>query len=147
MNAQAGADAPAFASLYAEVQQFYASHMQRLDSGAADEWADDFTQDGSFHPPTLPQPVRGRAALAAAVRDAHAGLRAAGEQHRHWHGMLSVTPQDDGSLHVRCYALVFATPKGGEPRPHRSCVCEDVLVREDGELRINRRTVTRDDMP
>ncbi|MFF4344852.1 nuclear transport factor 2 family protein [Kitasatospora sp. NPDC001540] len=136
-----------FAALRAEVEQFYAAHLQRLDSGAAEAWAADFTADGWFHPQTLPAPVRGRAALAAAARDAHAKLAAANEQHRHWHGMVSVDAQTDGSVKVRCYALVFATTAGQEPRLHRTCVCEDLLVREEGALRISQRVVTRDDMP
>jgi SnoaL-like domain len=135
------------AELQAEVQQFYARHMQLLDDGRAEEWAETFTADGSFAPPTLPEPVRGRANLAAAVGRAHAELVAAGETHRHWHGMVHVQPATDGTLLVRCYALVFATPRGGEPRIHRACVCTDVLVREDGELRVRERVVTRDDLP
>ena len=37
---------------YSQIQQFYARHFQLLDSGAAEEWALTFTQDGSFarHP-------------------------------------------------------------------------------------------------
>ncbi|HEY8533043.1 MAG TPA: nuclear transport factor 2 family protein [Micromonospora sp.] len=131
---------------YCEIQQFYAEHMQLLDSGRAEEWAATFTEDGVFRVPTLPEPVRGRPALAAAVRKTHAALAAAGEVHRHWHGMLNVRPTPDGAYHVRCYALVFATPRGGEPRLHRTCVCEDILVRVDGKFQVRERTVTRDDL-
>lgn len=139
-------EAPAAASLHAEVQQFYAGQFQLLDSGAAEEWADTFTEDGSFAPPTLPRPVRGKAALAAAVREAHAALAEAGEQHRHWLGMTRIDVKDADTLGVRGYALVFATPAGGESRVHRVCVCDDVLVRQDGEWLVRERRVSRDDL-
>ncbi|SEB30909.1 SnoaL-like domain-containing protein [Streptomyces misionensis] len=137
-----------FARLYSEVQQFYADHFQLLDSGAADEWAATFTEDGFFHPETLPEPVRGRAALAAGVRKVHQELTEAGEQRRHWHGMVSVVPREGAEvLDVRCYALVFATPQGGAPSLRLTCVCEDVLVRVDGTWQVSERRVTRDDRP
>jgi 3-phenylpropionate/cinnamic acid dioxygenase small subunit len=134
------------AELYAQVQQFYARHFQLLDAGRAEEWAQTFTTDGWFWPKLLPEPVRGRAALAAGVRRTHEKLAAEDVQHRHWHGMLDVQPRPDGSLDVRCYALIFATPRGDAPRLHLTCVCEDVLVREDGEWRVAQRRVTRDDL-
>jgi SnoaL-like domain len=149
----AHAEAPAppraaagFAELYAEIQQFYAHHMQLLDAGEAQRWAELFTADASFSVPTAPEPVRGRARLVAAVRETSAHLSEQGEQHRHWLGMIDVQPQPDGSIKTRSYALVFASPRGGPSRVHRVCVCEDVLVRESGELRLSERRVTRDDL-
>ncbi|MGW6603268.1 nuclear transport factor 2 family protein [Streptomyces sp. NPDC055036] len=131
----------------AQVRRFYARHMQLLDSGAADEWAATFTEDGSFAPPSLLEPVRGRAALAAGVRSSAAKLDAAGERHRHLLSMIHVEPAADGSLRVRSYAQIVATPRGGTPRLHLMCVCEDILVRENGELLVRERRVTRDDRP
>lgn len=128
----------------AGVEQFYARHMQLLDAGEAEAWARTFTEDGVFHLPGRPQPARGRAALAEGARRAHAERLDSGETHRHWHGMLDIAPQDDGTVRVRCYALVFATPRGGEPRLHRSCVCEDVLVPSGAEWQVEHRRVTRD---
>ncbi|KUN18490.1 hydroxylacyl-CoA dehydrogenase [Streptomyces corchorusii] len=133
--------------LYVEVQRFYAVHMHLLDEGEAERWAATFTEDGTFEAPALDEPVRGRAALAASIRHGAAEREAAGEVHRHWHGMITVAVRSDGALAVRCYALVFASPKGGPSRLHRVCVCEDVLVREGGGLRVRSRYVTRDDMP
>lgn len=104
--------------LFAEVQQFYARHMQYLDDGAAEEWAATFTEDGSFLPPSLPEPVRGRTALAAGARKAAAGLAEAGEVHRHLLSMVAVDPQDDGTLKVRSYAQIVATPGVGS----RDCI-------------------------
>ncbi|KAB8169919.1 nuclear transport factor 2 family protein [Streptomyces sp. 3MP-14] len=138
------ADSLARVVLHSEVQQFYARHMQLLDAGRADEWALTFTEDGVFAPEHRPEPVTGRAALTAAVSGAYAALVEKGEVRRHWHGMLDVTQNDDGTVGVRCYALIVGTPLGGEARVVMSCVCEDLLVREDGELKVKHRRVTKD---
>ncbi|WP_405016245.1 nuclear transport factor 2 family protein [Kitasatospora sp. NBC_00070] len=130
--------------LRADLDQFYARHLQLLDSGRAEEWAATFTADGTFQLPGRPGPSRGRAELAEGARRAGAAQREAGETHRHWHGMLDVEARPDGSVGVRCYALVYLTPRGGDPRLHRSCVCEDVLVRVDGSWLVRSRVVTRD---
>lgn len=82
-----------------------------------------------------------------ALRRTTQELAEAEEQRRHWHGMVAVFPNDDGSLRVRCYALVFATRREQQPVLHRVCVCEDVLVRENGGLLVKSRKVTRDDLP
>ncbi|UQU67665.1 nuclear transport factor 2 family protein [Couchioplanes caeruleus] len=132
-------------SLYLEVQQFYARHMQLLDSGRAGEWAETFTEDAVFAPEHAPEPTVGRAALAAAVQRSHEKLVADGEVRRHWHGMVDVAPGPDGTLRVRCYALIVGTRVGGTPGLLMSCVCEDVMVRDgDGGLLVRERRVTKD---
>ncbi|MBW5483877.1 nuclear transport factor 2 family protein [Streptomyces bambusae] len=136
------------AALHAEVQQFYAYQMQRLDLGEAEDWSLTFTEDAVFDVPTLAEPVRGRAGLVASVRRARAELAATGERHRHFMGMADVRPRADGTVGVRSYAIVYASRPGGASRVHRVCVCEDVLVRgADGALRVRARQVTRDDLP
>ncbi|MGY2061165.1 nuclear transport factor 2 family protein, partial [Nocardia gipuzkoensis] len=97
-----------FAELYAEVQQFYARHMYLLDSGAAEEWAAGFTENGTFAPPSAPEPIRGRERLIQGVRAARAELAAAREQHRHIMLSLDVQPQADGAIAVRGYAQIVA---------------------------------------
>lgn len=131
--------------LHAEVQQFYARHMHLLDAGDGEGWARTFTEDGSFTPPSLPEPVVGREALAAGVGKAAAALAEAGEVHRHLLVMVAVEERADGTLAVRSYAQIVATPRGGSPRLHLMCVCDDVLVRVGGELKVRERRVTRDD--
>ena len=135
------------AELQAEIAQFYADHFYLLDSGQAQRWADTFTADGAFYPPHRPEPLRGRATLADGVAAAHQEYEQRGEQRRHWHGMVSVNPQPDGRLAVRCYAQIIVTPRGGTPSLHLSCVCHDVFVREDGRWLVAERRVTRDDRP
>ncbi|MFE6848431.1 nuclear transport factor 2 family protein [Streptomyces sp. NPDC057686] len=149
MTLQAGTGpqaAAAFGVLYAEVQQFYAHQMQLLDLGESQLWAETFTEDAVFDVPTLPQPVRGRAGLVAATSRSAAQLAEAGQRHRHFMGMFDVCERPDGAVDVRSYAIVYASQIGGESRVHRVCVCEDVLVRAEGALRVATRRVTRDDL-
>ncbi|PRH81132.1 hydroxylacyl-CoA dehydrogenase [Streptomyces solincola] len=140
------ADAVADEAAYIQIQQFYARQMQLFDAFDAERWAGTFTPDAVFDLPTLDRPVRGRAELAATVRRNRAQAVRGGEQTRHWIGMLDVRPQADGTMHTRCYALVYVTPRGGEPRVQRVCVMEDVLVRSRGKWRTRCRLVTRDDL-
>ncbi|KOG32288.1 nuclear transport factor 2 family protein [Streptomyces resistomycificus] len=135
-----------FERIYAEVQQFYARHIQLMDEGRAEEAAMTFTEDASLvSPPKITEPVRGRAKLAAGLRKAADELDAEGIRYRRCHTMMTVEPQPDGRLAVRAYVQVVRTRRGGEAKLHAMCVCEDVLVREDGELKVHRRVVTRDD--
>jgi hypothetical protein len=134
------------AGLYARVQRFYAEQMQLLDLGAADEWAATFTADGVFTATGQPVPVRGRSAIAEAVRATNAQLASAGVLHRHWLGMLTVSQQPDGTLNARSYALVLEIPLGGDPRIHRSTVCMDELVPVDDTWQVRNRAVSRDDL-
>ncbi|MFF3178053.1 nuclear transport factor 2 family protein [Streptomyces sp. NPDC057900] len=132
--------------LYAQIQQFYARQMQLFDLHEAERWAGTFTEDAVFDVPTLDEPVRGRLALASNVRRNKAQQERSGERFRHWIGMLDLRPQPDGTLHTRCYALVYVTPGQGGSAVHRVCVMEDVLVRSRGKWRTRHRVVTRDDL-
>lgn len=139
-------DQATFSDLYAEVHQFYADHIWLLDEGAADEAAETFTEDATLlSPPRVPEPIRGRAALRTGLRRAAETLTAEGVRYRRCHSMLSVVPEPGGELRVRAYVLVLRTARGGESVVHAMCVCEDVLVRVDGDLKIRERVVMRDD--
>lgn len=135
-----------FGALYAQIQQFYGRQMQLFDQHEAERWAGTFTEDAVFDVPTLEEPVRGRVALASNVRRNQAQQARSGERFRHWIGMLDLRPQADGTLHTRCYALVYVTPGQGGSAVHRVCVMEDVLVRSRGKWRTRHRVVTRDDL-
>ena len=135
-----------FAEVYTEVQQFYARQMYLLDTGAAAEWAATFAVDGWFAPPSAPAPIVGRARLAAGAERAFAALTEAGERHRHLLLAVDVDPRPDGSLVVRSYAQIIATPRGGPSRIHLMCETHDVLVADGGRLVVKERRVTRDDL-
>jgi hypothetical protein len=131
-------------STYFEIQQFYAEHMQLLDSGDAAGWAATFTEDGIFDPPPPRPPVRGRKNLADGAARAAAERAEKREVHRHWHGMVAVQPIDADSVRVTCYALIVVTPAGGEPRLQGACICTDQLVRDENGWSVRHRRVTND---
>jgi SnoaL-like protein len=131
-------------ALYQQIQHFYARQMQLLDVGAVAEWAETFTDEGVFEAGRL-APVRGRANIREAAGGSAGDLAARGVTHRHWLGMLTVTPNDNGSVATRCYALVLEVPRDGVPVIHRSTVCEDTLIHDEGGWLVRHRKVTRDD--
>lgn len=134
-------------SLYNEVQHFYGRQMRYLDSGEVAAWANTFTEDGVFAANAHPEPQVGRAAIAAASELAAAKLVEQGVQRRHWLGMLQVDERKDGTVFARTYALIINTPLGGQAAVQLSCSCDDVLVRDNGQLFVKHRQVRRDDLP
>lgn len=137
---------PVSADLYLEVQQFYAWQMRLLDDGLTAQWAQTFTEDGVFDANGHPHPVQGRDKIAAGALAARKALDEADIRHRHWLGMITVIEQEDGDLLVRSYATVIEIPHGGAASLRFSTVCEDLLVRVNGELKIKDRQVIRDDL-
>ncbi|MFI0982665.1 nuclear transport factor 2 family protein [Streptomyces sp. NPDC021093] len=134
------------AGLYQEIQQFYATQMQLLDTGRAEEWAATFTQEGVFDANAFPQPVAGRSAISAAVRKACDDYAARGIQRRHWLGMLALEENGTGEVVANSYAQVLETPRGGRPELRASTSCRDVLVREAGRWLVKHRQIHRDDL-
>jgi actinorhodin biosynthesis protein ActVIA len=146
MNAPASVTSTVHSGLYAEVQLFYARQVHLLDSWQAEPFAATFAVDGVFeHSPDSP-PVQGRAAIAEEMRAFYQRRFAQDPvQRRHWFSMLDVREQADGSVHAEYYALVVTTRPGQAlPVIAPSCSVRDVLVREEGELRLLRRKVSQD---
>jgi hypothetical protein len=135
-----------FATLYAQVQKFYAEQMRILDAPDTARWAATFTEDAVLELPLLSAPVDAREGLARYTRASAERQRRAAGSLRHWVGRLDVRPQDDGSLHTWCSALAHATPSGGGAKVLYVCVMEDVLVPSRGAWRAAHRRVTRDDL-
>ncbi|WUG99433.1 nuclear transport factor 2 family protein [Streptomyces violaceus] len=135
---------PVPAETYVAVQQFYARQMRLLDERRAEEWARTFTEDGVFAQNIVPEPLRGRDAVAAAVRRNLERTADTPEQRRHVFSMLTVVPGPDGSLSTRCYAQVLVTPAGGPARLHLSAVCEDELVPHGEGWLVRHRRVEHD---
>lgn len=132
---------------YPAIQNFYSRQMQLLDDGKVDEWAGTFTADGTFGANAHPAPFTGRTAIADGARKAHAALVERGVQRRHWLGMLAAEPRAEGGYHVRSYAQILETPRGGATTVVMSTTCDDVLVRgADGGWLVQARAVSRDDL-
>ena len=132
--------------LHAQIQSFYAQQMQLLDASRTTEWAETFTEDGVFATNVRPEAATGRQVIATAAAAARADLAAAGLMHRHWLGMLTVYPQQDGTVLAQSYALVIETPRGGSPSLKHSTRCDDVLVPDGNSWLVKRRLVSRDDI-
>ncbi|MFC9745664.1 nuclear transport factor 2 family protein [Streptomyces niveus] len=135
---------PVSAELYVGVQRFYAEQMRLLDERRAEDWAGTFTEDGVFAQNTGPEPVRGRDAIAAAVRQNLARLSDTPQQRRHVFSMLTVEPGADGAVRARSYAQVLATPPGGPTVLRVSTVCEDELVPYGDAWLVRHRRVEHD---
>ncbi|MEU3353826.1 SRPBCC family protein [Streptomyces sp. NPDC037389] len=131
---------------YAALQQFYAAQLRLLDDGEGGAWAETFAEDGEFDGnngdgSNRPKPLRGRAAIAAAV--AAAGPRPG--RRRHFTGMLTARQRPDGSVVTRFYALVVDTGTGEAPALRLTATCEDALVPDGaGGWLVRRRLVAHD---
>jgi acyl carrier protein len=135
------------AAVREEVAQFYARQMQLLDDGAAELWAQTFTEDGVFATNAGPEPAVTRAAIATAARSTVDSLAAQGLIRRHWLGMLALDIESPEIVRARSYALIFETARGGQATLRLSTTCEDVLVQVDGDWQVRHRLVCRDDLP
>jgi bifunctional aromatase (cyclase/dehydratase) len=135
---------PATDALYSRISQFYAWQMRLLDEGAAEAWADTFTEDAVFDETSMPEPVRGRVELALAARRRVDQLAEQGRTRRHWLGMLEVAAAEDGTVQTSYYALALSTPPGGMPEVIASTVAEDILVHTAEGWQVQRRTVRQD---
>ncbi|MFI7665404.1 nuclear transport factor 2 family protein [Nocardia sp. NPDC049526] len=130
--------------LYAEVQQFYADQMQRLDNRDIPGYAETFTEDAEFeHTPGRP-PARTRAGIVSDLVEFHKRFEADPMQRRHWFNMINLQPQDDGTIVSTAYCLVVKIRPNSKPEIAPSCVVHDVLVRVDGNLLTRSRRVAHD---
>lgn len=135
---------PVTTETYTQILQFYAQHVQLLDNGRAEEWSDQFTEDGVFSQNVKPDPKIGRAVIGAGMRRGVDRIAATGVTRRHWFGMVDAAAQPDGSVRTRYYAIVFETPKGGRPSVYLSTTGADELVRQDGRWLVRSRHVAHD---
>ncbi len=130
-------------NLYAEVQQFYAMQMQRLDRVDAEGYAATFTDDAEFiHSPGQPG-SRTRAGITRDVYKVAEQFKTDPQQRRHWFNMVNLEPLDDGRIKSTVYCLVVKNRAGQKP-DFVSCVVNDILVRLDGELLTQYRRVEYD---
>lgn len=143
-------------ALYTEVERFYARQVQLLGEGDLERWALTFTEDAVFEQEAqagrvwtgnAPSQRRGRAAIVAAARGAVAARREAAKVRRYLIGMLDVGPGADGTLRTTYLAVLLQTPRGGPPEVYLSTTGRDVLVRQDGALRVRHRINSHDNAP
>jgi actinorhodin biosynthesis protein ActVIA len=130
-------------NLYAEVHQFYATQMQRLDRVDVEGYAATFTDDAEFiHSPGQP----GSHTRDGIIRDVYKvaeQFKTDPQQRRHWFNMVNLELLDDGHIKSTAYCLVVKNRAGQKP-DFVSCVVNDVLVRENGELLTKYRRIDYD---
>ncbi|MGW2644191.1 nuclear transport factor 2 family protein [Streptomyces sp. NPDC001393] len=149
VQATAVAPVPVSAEVYQDLQHFYARQMQSTDDLDVPAWAGSFTEDGVFATNAFPEPLTGRAAIAAHCERAFAAQAEAGIVRRHVMTMLAAdhaTGPDGDRVHTRSYVMVLETRRGEKPVIYCSTLCEDVLTRVDGDWQVVRRQVHRDDL-
>jgi actinorhodin biosynthesis protein ActVIA len=131
-------------NLYAEVQQFYAMQMQRLDRVDIEGYAATFTDDAEFfHTPGHPA-SQTRAGILRDLHKFHEQFETDPMQRRHWFNMVNLELLADGSISSTAYCLVVKIRPGQKPEIAPSCVVNDILVRVNGELLTQYRRVDHD---
>ncbi|WP_309240889.1 nuclear transport factor 2 family protein [Nocardia sp. BSTN01] len=130
--------------LYAEVQQFYADQMRRLDDRDFTAFAETFVADGELVHAGPQPPARTRADIVAVLTADAESCAGDPMRCRHRFNTMSLRPQEDGTIASTAYANVFRNRPGTEPRIEMSCVVHDVLVRIDSELRNRSRRIVPD---
>jgi actinorhodin biosynthesis protein ActVIA len=130
-------------NLYAEVQQFYAMQMQRLDRRDVEGYAATFTEDGEFYHRAGEPGSQTRPDILRTVYKADEMYETDPHQRRHYFTMVNLEPMDDGTIKSTAYCLVIKN-RTGQPPEFVSCVVNDVLVRVDGELLNQYRSIEYD---
>ncbi|MGJ5893904.1 hypothetical protein DF268_19855 [Streptomyces sp. V2] len=132
--------------LYTEVVRFYARQAHLLDSGAAEAWADTFTEDGEFVQNARPEPWIGREQIRARMRTGLDRIAGEGLQRRHWLGMVDLVACDADTVTTRYYAAIYSTVENGSPQLYLSTAVDDVLVRTPEGLKVRHRLVSHDNV-
>jgi actinorhodin biosynthesis protein ActVIA len=128
--------------LYEEVRVFYARQVRLLDDLEVDDYVATFAEDGVVDHAHRGERVQGRPAMAQAMRAALP--RYANVVLRHWFDHLLIEPVDQDTLTVSYYALVTRTDADGNVAFEPTFTINDVLVRRDGALYTQSRTINRD---
>lgn len=127
------------ASVLVSVLQLYGEQSFSIDSGAAEAWADTFTEDGCFESPSYPESVAGRSALTDFAR--RISEKSPSSRHiivnAHVHGALT----GEGA-HVRSNLMIVRTLADGSVLVERVTTIDDHLVRVDNSWKIRLRHVT-----
>jgi uncharacterized protein (TIGR02246 family) len=113
------------------IRDLFARYCLYIDTGAADEWAATFTEDGEFLRAGA-DPLTGREALKAFATSLSSSTL--------HHMVLNEIIDIDGDT-ATCRSSVFVTSKGASVSTGRS---EDALRRIDGSWRIARRSYEPD---
>lgn len=128
-----------------EIRDLYSRYNAYVDTGAYDDWAACFTEDGQFLPAVA---TGGRAAIATLGKarfEARAGQ--AWREPQHWNSNL-ILSGDGNAATALCYIMRLVRMKdSGESVANVLGMYEDALVKIDGRWLFKIRKVTQDTLP
>ena len=126
---------------YAAIQMLYARVYAAADAGNAEGFGACFTEDGTL---TIAGRLAssGRAALVARSRTNSAAR--VGKRRRHLCSQLLLESLGNGAVKGQCYFQAFDIVPGSLPALTHMGVCDDVIVRDQGEWRFASRSVSFD---
>jgi hypothetical protein len=118
---------------YLEIQQLVGRYQWMVDEGRAEEWADLYTNDGSFCRDGMP-PVQGRDALKEVPRFVKVSWNGT---LRHLSGSLYIEPGERAGEAITRYYNFVTTWTDAIPKMFTFALSELTLVRDGGEWRIH----------
>ena len=127
------------------IRDLYSRYNAYVDSGAYDDWAACFTEDGQFRPAVE---TGGRAAIAA-LGKARFEARASQDWRdpQHWNSNLILSGNGD-SARALCYIMrVVRMKDSGQSVTNVLGMYADRLVRQDGRWLFKSRQVSQDGLP
>ena len=129
------------------IRELYARYNAYVDTGAYDDWAACFTEDGVFSPAVE---SGGRAAIAA-IGKARFEARASQpwKQPQHWNSnLLFSADSNESSATAICYIMRLVTMKDSlETVANVLGIYQDHIVKQEGRWLFRSRKVTQDTLP
>jgi hypothetical protein len=126
-----------------EILDLYARQSHAIDGGDARGWAETFTEDGRIEFPSFGLITSGHAALEEFASSSNGSARERGEQLRHWTTNHVFRREDDVSIAVTAYLVIFLSDRAGS-RVDRSLVIHDRLASAEDGWRFASRIAVRD---
>ena len=127
---------------YAEIHNLYAFYNLSSDSGAPEDYASCFTEDGEMIVAQRGLIAKGRADLVTYKRNDQASRGS--KYRRHWNNNIHIEKLSDGSVRGRCYLRAFNGEPGNPPENAGHSVYEDTIVKVEGAWKFARRHLTLD---
>jgi len=126
---------------YAAILNLYARVYETADDGKSEEFGACYTREGTL---IIAGQVACRGRSAVVERNRTNVAARADKLRRHWCSQILLDGAADGSVRGHCYLHAFDIQSGTPPVLTHACVCDDIIVQEDGEWRFASRSVTFD---
>ncbi|MGC5342991.1 nuclear transport factor 2 family protein [Streptomyces sp. DT24] len=130
------------ADLYIEVKNFYARQMRVLDDLDIEQFIRTFTENGSVAHPHRGEKTVGHDNMRIKMNSMLPGYN--GLVTRHWFDHFLLEEYEVDALRVTYYSLVTQSNADYQVTFYSSSSVEDIMIRQDGELRIRDRVIYRD---